>query len=111
MYISHPVAALRALVTNDDDFAGLYDARQDRLIRLLLGVEAAGAPGECLHGLDDGRRFGDPCVGGKVALQNRQATAFAPRGIQRSNDAAVAVAHPFEIFGDGLARHGAGIWM
>ena len=72
-HLAHARAALRALVADDDDVAGDDPAAEDRLDRVLLGVEDARRAGVHAHLGGHRRLLDDRAVGREVAAQHAQA--------------------------------------
>ena len=72
-HLLHAGAAARTLVADDDDVAGLDACREDRLDRLVLGLDDDGRAAEREDRLVDAGGLDDAAALGEVAAQHRQA--------------------------------------
>src|SRR5262245_28284810 len=80
-HLRHAGAALRALVTDDDDVTGLDLLREDRVQAVLLGVKNPRPAGE-LRFLNPGG-LSDTAFGRQIAFKNGEMTTIVHRPIPR----------------------------
>ena len=88
-HLAHARTAGWALVADDHDVAGVDLSPEDRVARLLLGVEAAGGARMGHHRGVDGRLLDDASVGGDVAVEHAQGSDLREGVVVGSDDLAV----------------------
>ena len=104
-HLTHARAALRSLVADHDHVTLPNPAAEDRLHRLLLGVERTRRAGEAQPLLAG--NFGHTALGRKIAIENPQVAVLLDRLVERLDDfLALAVRfHLGQVLRHGLSGH------